>query len=496
MNSATINEARLEACLTALESARTWSPRTISKLETTIRIASDYDLFRINPFAFAFEKSLSESEALDLFLYGTQASLFVMEWHLICSACAHVVDSMQEIGKLHPHFYCDFCGLHNEAAMDDYIHVSFTLSTNIRDNAYCHPETLPIEDYYYRYHFAKGTLPYGGEKPLSQIARDITRVIAWVAADESHTYEIDPGPGMFHAKDLSNRTMVSLFLGDPKEKTWVVPLQLDQGKFTAENPQLDVIKLEFPVGTFEFPQAAQMDAGPLIIKFTNQMNTPCPLWIVHYPPDFQAHLVEFEPVLTGKRLLTTQTFRDLFRGASVPPDDTIGIKDATYLFTDIKGSTDLYDRVGDPNAFFLVIQHFEVLQQVIKEHQGALVKTIGDAIMAIFLDPVSGVKAGLAMIKAVEKIVGTLNEKVILKVGLNRGHSIVVTLDNRLDYFGQTVNIASRVQSVADAGEIVITEDVYEYPEVKGALEGLTISTEEVTLKGVGGPVKVYRIKP
>ncbi len=124
MSSTEINAQLLDAKLTELETARQWKPSVIAKLKAMIQTADDYELFRINPHQFAKERSLDEKESTDLFLYGTKYGLFEMEWDMLCAFCAHIVSSLQELSKLHPHFICDFCGAGNDVSLDDYIHVS------------------------------------------------------------------------------------------------------------------------------------------------------------------------------------------------------------------------------------------------------------------------------------------------------------------------------------------------------------------------------------
>src|SRR5262249_32068881 len=146
--------------LSALEAARTWSPRVISKLETTIRTADDYDLFRINPVQYAGEKGMTESEAIDLFLHATRIGLFEMDWHLVCAGCGHVVGSLRNLNHLPPNFTCHACASPQTAELDDFIQVTFTISAQVRDTAYHHPETLSLEDFYFKYNMSKGVAPY------------------------------------------------------------------------------------------------------------------------------------------------------------------------------------------------------------------------------------------------------------------------------------------------------------------------------------------------
>src|SRR4029079_19382269 len=95
-------------------------------------------------------------------------------------------------------------------------------------------------------------------------------------------------------------------------------------------------------------------------------------------------LARRRPVLTAKRLLTNQTFRDLYRTDTLAIDQRLKITSLTFLFTDLKGSTGLYERVGALVAFDLVQAHFRVLHDIVAAESGAVVKTIGDAVMATF----------------------------------------------------------------------------------------------------------------
>src|SRR5262249_8875477 len=149
----------------------------------------------------------------------------------------------------------------------------------------------------------------------------------------------------------------------------------------------------------------------------------------------------------------------------------LGIRQVTFLFTDLKGSTALYERLGDLNAYALVREHFALLGAVAHEHAGAVVKTIGDAVMAVFSRPTDAVSAALAILEEIGRFNrGHDGPGILLKIGAHCGPSIAVTLNDNLDYFGQTVNVAARVQALADAGEICITEALHTAPGVSDLL--------------------------
>ena len=206
-----------------------------------------------------------------------------------------------------------------------------------------------------------------------------------------------------------------------------------------------------------------------------------------FPGDEDA-LLHFDPYLTGKHLLTSQTFKSLFRSEVVGGAQGLAIRDIALLFTDIRGSTALYQRIGDLNAFQLVQQHFDLLRETTVRHGGAIVKTIGDAVMAAYPDAALAVGAALDMRGAIERFNEDQPERpVSLKIGIHHGAAIAVTLNDELDYFGQTVNIASRVQEMADAAEIWITEAVWRYPGVQALLEPYPAEPRTAEFHGIRG---------
>jgi class 3 adenylate cyclase len=196
-------------------------------------------------------------------------------------------------------------------------------------------------------------------------------------------------------------------------------------------------------------------------------------------------------------LLARQTFRRLFRSERVDEKEGLGIRQVTLLFTDLKGSTAMYERFGDLNAYARVREHFAVLGATVQEHSGAIVKTIGDAVMAAFSCPTDAVSAALHILGEIERYNAEHGDpSIILKIGAHCGPSIAVTLNENLDYFGQTVNVAARVQSLADAGEICISEALFSAPGVGPLLVGHKLVAFEAPLRGVEETACVYRVMP
>ena len=491
MSDQSLNEKLLDEKLIYLESARAWSPRVISRLETLIRTADDYDLFRINPIRYAADRSMSEQEAIDLFLYATKGGLFEMDWHLICPSCGTVVESFSQLAHVHSHLACDMCGVQVQLSLDDYIQVTFTILPAIREIAYHNPDKLSIEDYYFKYTRAKGVIPPPWS-PTDTPYNDLVLEYVEPGGKRVYSFEVNAGIFIIREKDKS-KPITFMVQKHPSQEVQQVQLQVKQDGFQVLTHEMPTTELDVGGFTHRMPTGA-LQQGRVVLEVENQAGMRCPLWGANFAPDFNRSGLQFEPFLSGIRLLTTQTFRDLFRTEVVRSEEGISIQDITFLFTDLKGSTAMYDLIGDPKAYFLVRQHFDALSNVVTRNNGAIVKTIGDAIMATFMNPADAVHAGIDMIEELDEFNRGISQALHLKIGIHRGHSIAVTLNDRLDYFGQTVNIAARVQGLADADEIYITQEAFEYPGVAELLAQHHVAQTEVDVKGVSGKLSVHKI--
>ncbi len=472
--SSEINERLLEEKLIELEKAKSWHPRVISKLEALIHSPDDSDLFRINPIQFAQEKSILEQEAVDLFLYGTKAKIFKMNWELFCPTCGEVVESFKSLRFLNAQYHCFICMANNNATLDDYISISFTILPEIREIVFHDPDSLSIEDFAFKYVFGKEALAPGGTLFKDAIAQ-MTKIISYIEPNEKKEFEIEVEPGVLGGVDLLNKLNFSYQIADKQDLNQSLSIKLDKDKVECKD--------------------CELSSGKVKLVFENTTDHKGAILVWWEPPGMPHDPLDFVPFLSGKKLLSTQSFRKLFRFETIKGNEGIGVKDITILFTDLKGSTALYERIGDLKAFSLVYQHFDSLEKVINKNNGAVVKTIGDAVMATFLNPLDGMNGALEILKEIENFNKEHSSKdFILKIGLHARGSIAVTLNDRMDYFGQTVNIAARVQGLASEEEIFITNDIYNYPNVKEILKGYEVSQIETKLKGIQKEMTVYKI--
>jgi len=200
---------------------------------------------------------------------------------------------------------------------------------------------------------------------------------------------------------------------------------------------------------------------------------------------------------TAHLVSTLPEFRRQFSGDLLRSGVSLRIARVALLFTDLTDSTALYHTVGDAKAFKVVQEHFDVLSAIIAQHRGTIVKTIGDAVMAAFVEERDALDASFAMHRAFPAFrAGNVDAaRTFLKIGVYAGPCYVVTANGILDYFGQTVNIAARLQGASGPGEVVIDGQFADEAERCGWLADFTISEHfEARLKGLPDPVRVARI--
>lgn len=552
-----VSEDRLEEALATVEKARNWSPRVISKLENAIHTASDEELFRVSPLQWAAEKNIDEHEAVDLFLFSSKAGLFYMEWNVICPCCAQITQSLRDLHSVQSEFACKLCFRKDKPNLDDAVQISFTLSPSVRELRFHHPETLSLEDYTFKYLFEPTTTIVGGILPFMDGFEYTKRHFSAFAPGEKVTVETEVGVGALASWDLFGQQSFGLVAsGESRAEAQKIAVKLTDSGFEVPLPEMQPGEFSARgadyAGTFylirpgkvilEFEHAARaraalligfypipIDGGPM--ELPPGLNLPPELLTfisavmsgdteAQMPPGLPPEMVAMletmmtqmkggfnlqmqpfhqysSPRLTAKRLFACQTFHDLFRAEVFKESEGFGVKDVIILFTDLKSSTQLYQEIGDLNAFALVREHYGVLNKAILNQHGAVVKTIGDAIMATFDQPLDAVGAGLEMLRELKR----LNEAshhgaLILKIGIHRGAAISVTLNERIDYFGQTVNIASRVQGSAGGDEIYLTDEIFSAPGLPALLDqhGCRVESLQVELKGIAESVKVHKV--
>ncbi|MGB7922377.1 MAG: adenylate/guanylate cyclase domain-containing protein [Pyrinomonadaceae bacterium] len=204
-----------------------------------------------------------------------------------------------------------------------------------------------------------------------------------------------------------------------------------------------------------------------------------------------------EAATRGLDLLLIPAFWELFAGEAPAPDESLRISRVALLFTDLRGSTAMYAERGDPLAYRLVRDHFAIVGEAIDSNRGALVKTIGDAVMATFASGGDAVRAAFEAQEELHARAEHMGGELIVKAGVHAGACLGVTLNDRLDFFGSAVNMAARVQGLSRGDDVVVTDSVMADLEAETARDGIKYYTAEsfdAELRGLPAPLHVHRL--
>ena len=446
-------------------------------IERLVADAPDHQLCRINPLAFAAKNGLDEEGVVAAFLHATRIGMFDIAWNVLCPGCGGVLDTnatLKTVQKIE--YTCALCADSYQPTLDEMVDVTFTVSPRLRRIAAHNPDELSVTDYYRQMYWGSGVdLPEEGYDVLS---------------DEFIIDHVELAPG---EKGVLSIQLPAEFVIVFEPVTHSAQFIDVKGEPTRERQGMSL--------TFDrqhmHNQTLEMQPGPLRIALENRTETRVLPSVFIAGNALHCMLGRRRPFLTAKRLLSNQTFRDLYRTDTLDVDQRLKITSLTFLFTDLRGSTELYERVGDLTAFDMVRAHFHVLHEIVASEAGAVVKTIGDAVMATFPSPDRAVAAALRMREAMMQLNRKNgSEDLLLKIGLHEGPCIAVSMNERQDYFGQTVNIASRVQGLADSQSIFATGAVVDDIKTAGLLKekALIPKSHNVSLRGIEREVLVYAI--
>jgi class 3 adenylate cyclase len=398
--------------------------------------AQEVDLWQVRPLKLARDWGVEARGVIELCLQAVRSGLLELRWDLLCPRCRVAKASVLALDRLPSGAHCPSCNIDYGRDFSRNVEASFRPSPAVRR----------IEGGQY-YLFGPMSTPH--------IKLHVT---------------LDAGEARELAADLP--------FGDYRLRT------LEPG------PE---VTIAWSAGGFPevVAEEATVRAGPQAtpgrIKLANRSKRPLTLIV-----EDRAWVKD---ALTADRVTALQAFRDLFAREVLRPGDEVGIGQVTLMFTDLKASTAFYERVGDAKAYHLVREHFAFLAGEIRAHDGAIVKTIGDAVMAAFVDPADAVRAALA----IQGRVAAFNQAqaegdIIIKLGLHKGPCIAVTLNDRLDYFGSTVNLAARLQGQSLGGDVVLSEALATDPTVRDLVTPLMPATETAVIKGFARQIAFYRI--
>lgn len=416
----------------------------VQRLTDFITSADDLDAARMRPYALADAWSSDRRATLKLFLHATRGGLLDFSWDLVCPHCRGAKAPQTSLGTVSALGHCDSCNTDFTANFDQSVELSF------------HPNAA---------------------------VRPVTRVDYCVG-----------GP------QLTPHIVVQQKLKPAEQRT--VPLWLEPGRYRVRAPGLTG-QHAFRVSTAAAP-ALTIDLGTSPLG-EPEVSPAGRLTLANSTTGGQLAVVErvawSDQSATAAEVTSLQLFRDLFSREVLRAGEQISVGHMTIVFTDLKNSTQLYREIGDAPAFGRVLTHFEILKAAVAAEGGCIVKTMGDAIMAVFPRPLPALRAVLEAQQWLANpqarplppgvnVPPSSLQPLALKAGLTSGPCLAINQNDRLDYFGSTVNIGARLCSLCSGSDLVFSQAVRQDQEVETWLgqlgAGIEILQERATLKGFG----------
>jgi class 3 adenylate cyclase len=400
------------------------------RLVEFIKDADDLAAKRIRPYKLADDWNEPRRDVLEVCLRATRVGLLDFQWDLLCPLCRGPQESGQSLSDIHADVHCETCKIDFRVNFDRYVELTFRPNPAVRRvdiQSFCvgSPELTP--------HIVAQQLLSAGEERVLDLP-------------------LEPGSYRLRAMELAGAQDV---VAGPDGAT-SARISLSTNGWTN-----DTLRVSERVAL-----GVRNETGGEQLFMLERM-----AWN--------------DQATTAAEVTALQMFRDLFATEALRPGEQISVGTLTVLFTDLRDSTKLYREIGDATAFGRVMSHFDVVRQAIAEHDGAIVKTIGDAVMAVFRCAADGLTA---MLEA-QRMLAQPNDGSMplqLKAGLHTGPCIAVTLNERLDYFGSTVNLAARLEGLSSGSDVIISRSVFEDAQVSELLESkrLAVTEFDMTLKG------------
>lgn len=417
--------------------------RIVDRLITFIETADDFVVSRIRAYQLADEWSESRREVLETCLVATRLGILDLQWDILCPMCRGASETGSSLKDISAGVHCETCKIDFTANLDQSVELTFRPNAAVRRvevASYCigSPERTP--------HVVVQQLLQPGERRKLNLP-------------------LEPGNYRLRALELPGSVSVSATPRGPQSAHVVFDANgwHDQLINIGERSELDLEN--------------RTDAEHLLILERTA-------WT--------------DQATTAAEVTALQMFRDLFSSEALRPGEQISVGTLTVLFTDLKNSTRLYREIGDATAFGRVMNHFDVLKRAISEHDGAIVKTIGDAVMAVFRRPVSA----LVAISEAQKTLANPPDgsmPLTLKAGIHTGPCIAVTLNDRLDYFGSTVNLAARLEGLSCGTDVIVSQPIHDDPELTQLLNSGSFYADafDVDVKGFDDErFELWRITP
>ncbi len=401
--------------------------------------ADDLTLMRLRPYVVAEYLNLTErKKVVEAFLFAVKSGFMGLRWELICPSCRGPAESFTSLRDIKTKTHCPSCLIDFDVNFDKSVEVVFKLD----------PKIKKVNEKF----FCVGSPTFTPHIVVQQL----------IKPGEQRTFEVSLKKKIYRVRTL----------------------KLRGGQF-------------FKVEDKGIPEAIFIAKDDGWLEDMPVLRPNSYITLINSTSDEQLFIVEEfgwdDKILTANEIFTFQKFRELFSNELLRYGESVSIESLVVAFTDLKNSSKIYEKLGEARAFDLVMKHFDVLRKNIDEGEGAIVKTQGDAVMAVFRNPSGAI---YSLMKSQRELLDLHPEIPLkLKVGIHIGPCIAISLNDNLDYFGKNINFASRLPNFSQGDDIIISDELYSLSEVKSFIEENKIDCKNLSVKIGDNEVKIWCLK-
>lgn len=398
-------------------------------LRELISSGDDMDLYRLRPLYFIEERGLVERDILKDFLVATHFNILNISWDIICPSCLGPRTENSKLVNLLDVDHCDACKVKFETNVENAVEVTFRISKEIREVknlVFCAAEPAKKDHIKFQWKL-------NGKQDLKQCFELNEGHYAVRVLGESHVLELD-----------------------------VTNTQVDKIEWNVSESQRASINTKF-----------ELDISNIFDKDKT---------ILLEEKVYDDHF------LRPKDIFALPEFKKYFGNDGLGEGIQLYLGEQTIVFTDIVSSTKFYELNGDKAAFTQIKDHFKAVYKIFEDQDGVIIKTIGDAVMASFPSPLNAIRASEGLHDYFDASHSHFDFQ--LRISAHLGKVIGVNQNTGIDYFGNTVNLAAKLQAIAEKEQLGVSRVFFAQLEEKELVKW-NINNDSIKIPGKSENVDV-----
>ena len=400
-------------------------PAIIDTLGQFLQHAPDQEVARIRPRAFAERFGLDPEQVLSACLYASREGLLVLLWDILCPSCRIPADVKESLAVLQNHGHCEACHVDFELDFANSIEMIFRVAAEVRN--------VEVQTYC-----------IGGPAFSAHVVAQ-----THIAAGERFEMELALVEGLYRIRGPQLPFVVDLRVS-PRGTASCWELLLDRAPIRETVPTLKT--------------------GSQIVTLTNDG-----------PGELQVRLersASTHDAVTAAEASSLTLFRELFPGEILSPGQMVSVATVTLMFVQLDQAAELYTEIGDGKGFEIVRAALSEMSEKVAHRGGAVVKFVGEGLLATFNDSVAAVQAALELNESPQHQAEM--RQMGIRTSLHRGPAMVTTLNDRLDYFGSSGHLAAKLLELARTGDLVLTSSLLANQEIAKLLAERGVTLEVV----------------